>query len=1116
MSNFKSVYENPDDHRAFICMDNDDDFEGQNFDRKQSPEVNDSEQVDNTTVSRFKEQIERTISGFANASGGLLVIGVSKTGDVSGINHLTEKQKKSLLDLDGLRGALPRAKLHAFSVEGERREVALLTVEADDRTFCYRAKDDAAWIRRGVETIRLRGLELEQLKRDRKVVDFERGRADDFSEDDADVAVIKEFAKSKGYNQTRTTVDILRDTGAINGNNGTYEWSNAGILYFASNPRRVLSHAYLRLLRFECSIDEEDERPTPSFDRDFDGPLTKQIRDFRTFIAESGFFRTFEVRADDGGFVAEPEYPTIAVDEAVVNAIAHRDYASAEPIVCEKYEDAMLVRSPGRLLQQFEMPARFEIGEVVLESRLRNQRLMDWLRAMKDAKGAEFVKAIREGTRRMRDEMLNVGLPVPTFINRPTETVLILQNDIKRRTAKPTGLASSAEIQSNEFSNLYHLDGYDQNLSREENRERRRVFLSALTDKLEANDWIVDRFSKGRVTAHLRGSKERLPESLRSVVRLIPAYTFSVRTFFSRTYLAVDFDLQVQSVLTLSNAVERFDSSDLVGLSAFVRDDRGLIRARIVSINPTGISLRRLDTNDEFSASASDIFPSLHRKQLDKLVKIAAPEFDFARTIKSAALAGKVGAARERARRIGAVVETLRRDIFPVTFSSFDVALDARPLPILEHGDGKRALRAHSIREPEVEFSGHRSTANIREGITEYGSYAGDKRDIDLIGVVQPGFEQHMRDLVSRLQTGKFRFKGSERTFLTRMRLAQVSTANDLTVDEECKRLVAEYPEWTGDLTRSRVFLVHTPEADFALDAVDSPYYRSKRLLLEAGIPNQMVDSPTLKNPDYKDLNLALNIVAKSGSTPWVLPESIPDTDFFVGLSYSGTRHADVDQRVVGFANVFNEYGRWEFYSGGNEAVAFEDRRPHFERLVEQTLSRLPLSETPTICFHYSAKFGRADREAILLGAKKVCPKGRFVFIWLNSQHPVRLFDQTAGTDGSVARGRYVVGSPNQVYVSTTGYNQYRKTLGTPRPLEVNVYDALPDSDRPRPIDHQSIARQVLSLTKLNWASTDSLCGEPITIKYAKDIAYLTAAFQRQARGTFKLHSVLEKTPWFI
>ena len=59
------------------------------------------------------------------------------------------------------------------------------------------------------------------------------------------------------------------------------------------------------------------------------------------------------------------------------------------------------------------------------------------------------------------------------------------------------------------------------------------------------------------------------------------------------------------------------------------------------------------------------------------------------------------------------------------------------------------------------------------------------------------------------------------------------------------------------------------------------------------------------------------------------------------------------------------------------------------------------------------------------------------------------------------------------------------------------------------------MAVQVLNLTKLNWASTDAFSGDPITIKYASNIAYLTAAFLRQ-HEPFRLHPVLEETPWFI
>jgi hypothetical protein len=127
----------------------------------------------------------------------------------------------------------------------------------------------------------------------------------------------------------------------------------------------------------------------------------------------------------------------------------------------------------------------------------------------------------------------------------------------------------------------------------------------------------------------------------------------------------------------------------------------------------------------------------------------------------------------------------------------------------------------------------------------------------------------------------------------------------------------------------------------------------------------------------------------------------------------------------------------------------------------------------------------------------------------------VRFYDSRPEGDGSLSRGSFVTTSPSQIYLSTTGYNTYRKTLGTPQMLELNIFAEGPDRQPRRHHDLRALASQILSLTKLNWASTDSLCGEPITTKYAGDIAYLTAAFLRQ-RENFKVHAVLEQTPWFI
>lgn len=457
----------------------------------------------------------------------------------------------------------------------------------------------------------------------------------------------------------------------------------------------------------------------------------------------------------------------------------------------------------------------------------------------------------------------------------------------------------------------------------------------------------------------------------------------------------------------------------------------------------------------------------------------------------------------------------LVQTIFPLLVDEVKIGLQGTPTALSGQGTFGTGLIVKTLPEPSVEFNQGRASKDIRDGITRFGAFDYSPKAIEIVPFCTSNLRTNMVSLIERLKIGKYKYRGSERTFSTRFTYNSIITIPTIElVLGECKRLLNEHPDWIGNERLNRLFLVHTPEQGYASDDETSPYYQIKRFLLENGIPCQMVDTPTLLNPDWKDLNLALNIIAKCGVTPWVLPDALPDADFFVGLSYTQSRRQG-SQRLMGYANVFNNYGRWEFYSGNIETFAYDERTKYFKALIQQTLERLNLQETPHIYFHYSAKFSHEDREAILEAVRSVRPKGTYSFIWINTHHNVRLYDSRVETDGSLSRGSYIITSPNQIYLSTTGHNLYRKVLGTPQVLEINAWTGYPENAPNSPHDLKALAVQILSLTKLNLASTDSLCAEPITTKYAGNIAYLTDAFLRQG-SIFSLHHVLEKTPWFI
>ena len=65
----------------------------------------------------------------------------------------------------------------------------------------------------------------------------------------------------------------------------------------------------------------------------------------------------------------------------------------------------------------------------------RNPKLIEWLKIMRDEDGAEFVRALSEGTKRMRDEMRTAGLDAPRYKVDDSHTIVTLFNDAEQREA---------------------------------------------------------------------------------------------------------------------------------------------------------------------------------------------------------------------------------------------------------------------------------------------------------------------------------------------------------------------------------------------------------------------------------------------------------------------------------------------------------------------------------------------------------------------------------------------------------------------------------------------------------------------------------------------------------
>lgn len=1120
----RQVFDDPQAAWAFLTQPTDDDFEGQHFDRKEAGRPQGGAPLSRSALDGIKELVIKTVSAFANSNveGGLLVLGISSTGEVVGIDHLNEGQRNSLTNLNTLfrtHAAEVRC-YHCQDAHGVERTICLIYSAYVPNAICETPEvNPKAWVRNGHQSLPMTQDVRDQVRLRKGLLDLDSAPCCPFSSEDLDGEVMTEFRRVFHPEVTGSFTDerLLREAGAIVKNNGEVFFTLPGLLFFASNPQRVLSHAYLRLLKFLVPSDQYRSRGTPTFDKDFRGPITRQIRAARTFLRDTSFFERLQHRKPDGGFAEEPELPAIAVDEAIVNAVAHRDYYTRNPVYCEHYTDAFVVKNPGRIRQQnFDLPNRFNLGTTMLDSMPLNRKLLEWLRLMKDPDGKSFVQALSEGTKRMTAEMVALKLPPPSVVLLENETVLKLETRAEERKA---AFLASVRVPKTAFTNLYPL-AVTKGGSRATSDEvhlRLGEFSKALRDSMSADGWYIDRFSFSRITAHRTGADLPIAPAAHKVLRFYPAYCVQIHELFGRAYLSVDYTCQVRSVLKANEVMRHLSVEDIVGRGC-VAQVESWRTGKIVSADAEWITVHFFDNEEEKQVQTNRVIPNLPLAEIEAVLKAQRIAFDLHGTIKKYSLSSEAAAARKRAEKIQTTVAQLADDTFPVVFGEYEARMGKVAVSLSEFEPrSETVFHVEPLSEPAVEFRHHQKLPNVREGITKFGSYDSDPHSIELVPICLANQRRQMEALIERLKAGKLKYRGAERTFATRFTYSAVVTTDDVGgLDSEVGRLLSEHPDWCGNEKLDRLFLVHTPEAGFSSDDHTSPYFVVKRRLLEAGIPCQMVDTGTLLNPDYKDLNLALNVIAKCGVTPWVLPESIPDADFFVGLSYTQSRDG---QKILGFANVFNSYGKWEFYAGNTTAFDARRRSEHLAGLARSALERLKRDQAlpagPHLVFHHSVRISKDDYAAILSGVRTVAPDASVSFVWVNSYNNFRLFDSRAETDGSVERGCFVPISRRRVLLSTTGYNTYRKAMGTPRPLEISADLYRPGATAPVECEARTLALQVLNLTKLNWASTDSFTAEPITTKYAGDIAYLTAAFLRQ-REPFQLHPVLERTPWFV
>jgi ATP-dependent DNA helicase RecG len=363
-------------------------------------------------------------------SGGLLVVGVRDDHNWEGCSSVGTNQ------VNGLEKAgdyCPDAihQMRRVRIKRDRDgavDFVLLIRVYYHKTRVVRTTSGNIYVRRGDNIRQIkREDEIRLLMGEKGEVRFETEPCGLPYPNEFDVPSIAEFCRAvrdkRDIDDQHTNEEILQTRNLGTLEHGVFAPNVACALLFSKNPRAVVPGCRVRFLRFEREEEGTGEKWNAVKEEFIDGTVPYLIE--RTAEILKSQLRTFSRLGPKGKFFNSPEYPEFAWYEAIVNACAHRSYGNGmknTPIFVKMFDDRLEVESPGSF-PPFVDPTNFTHVP-------RNPFLMDAMYFLK------LVKCAREGTRRMKADMLEMELPSPEWKQQEVNGVLvrvILKNNVNQR-----------------------------------------------------------------------------------------------------------------------------------------------------------------------------------------------------------------------------------------------------------------------------------------------------------------------------------------------------------------------------------------------------------------------------------------------------------------------------------------------------------------------------------------------------------------------------------------------------------------------------------------------------------------------------------------------------------
>lgn len=303
-------------------------------------------------VNRVARDIGETLVSFANADGGQLLIGVEDDGTVSGLPYgegelsVLRKAPESHIHRD-----TPLATPVTRVVPLGDQSVLYFAVAKGSR-YVHLTSDGRCVQRKDRETVPVSSENVRFDRKEQVSREYDREFVERARVTDLDIDLVNQVAEAIAPGMSPEK--CLQNLGLAEFGNDALAIRRAALLLFAKDSRSWFPRSEVRVFRVagtevkagrEHNIEQEDVVSGNIFEL-----LSRGWDQLRQYLVQRRLI------SGTGTFQPQVVYPEDACREALINAIAHRDYhIEGRGIEVFVYNDRLEVLSPGRLLSTLSL-----------------------------------------------------------------------------------------------------------------------------------------------------------------------------------------------------------------------------------------------------------------------------------------------------------------------------------------------------------------------------------------------------------------------------------------------------------------------------------------------------------------------------------------------------------------------------------------------------------------------------------------------------------------------------------------------------------------------------------------------------------------------------------------